>query len=91
MYLEINISNTPTQGQPAEDAHNTTLNISIPTKFMFSGFRRKAVAVKCKDKNTHTRNAVKIKQTVICKMYATDITGKRQGTNDSALNVLNAI
>ncbi|XP_029692243.1 integrin alpha-3-like isoform X2 [Takifugu rubripes] len=41
LYLEVNISNSPTQGQPAEDAHNSLLNISIPAMFRFSGVRTK--------------------------------------------------
>lgn len=45
LYLEVNISNTPTQGQPAEDAHNSLLNISIPTMFIFSGVRTKVLKV----------------------------------------------
>lgn len=45
LYLEVNISNTATQGQPAEDAHNSLLNISIPTMFMFSGVRTKVLKV----------------------------------------------
>lgn len=46
LYLEINVSNTPTPGQPAEDAHDSILNISVPTMFIFSGFRTKAIKVK---------------------------------------------
>lgn len=45
LYLEVNVSNTPTQGQPAEDAHNSLLNISIPTMFIFSGVRTKVLKV----------------------------------------------
>nr|XP_054603173.1 integrin alpha-3 isoform X1 [Nothobranchius furzeri] len=35
--LEVNISNTPSAGRPAEDAHNAVLNISIPPALSYSG------------------------------------------------------
>ncbi|XP_053194997.1 integrin alpha-3-like [Scomber japonicus] len=39
LLLEVNVSNTPTLGRPAEDAHNTMLNISIPPSLSYSGVR----------------------------------------------------
>uniref|UniRef100_A0A671VA74 Integrin alpha-3-like n=1 Tax=Sparus aurata TaxID=8175 RepID=A0A671VA74_SPAAU len=46
LFLEVNISNTPSPGQPAEDAHNAVLNISIPPLLVYSGVRTK-VLVEC--------------------------------------------
>lgn len=43
LFLEVNISNTPSPGQPAEDAHNAVLNISIPPLLVYSGVRTKVV------------------------------------------------
>ncbi|XP_070408810.1 integrin alpha-3 isoform X1 [Nothobranchius furzeri] len=40
--LEVNISNTPSAGRPAEDAHNAVLNISIPPALSYSGVIPKA-------------------------------------------------
>ncbi|XP_026181934.1 integrin alpha-3-like isoform X2 [Mastacembelus armatus] len=50
MLLEVNISNTPSPGRPAEDAHNAVLNVSIPPSLMYSGVRTKGnftAMVKC--------------------------------------------
>ncbi|XP_071319884.1 integrin alpha-3-like isoform X2 [Trachinotus anak] len=50
LFLEVNISNTPSLGRPAEDAHNTILNVSIPPSLIYSGVRRKGeatAAVEC--------------------------------------------
>ncbi|XP_036946134.1 integrin alpha-3-like isoform X1 [Acanthopagrus latus] len=41
LFLEVNISNTPSPGQPAEDAHNAVLNVSIPPLLIYSGVRTK--------------------------------------------------
>ncbi|KAM7371340.1 hypothetical protein PAMP_008594 [Pampus punctatissimus] len=41
LLLEVNVSNTPSPGQPAEDAHNAFLNISIPPSLIYSGVRTK--------------------------------------------------
>uniref|UniRef100_A0A665WNC5 Integrin alpha-2 domain-containing protein n=1 Tax=Echeneis naucrates TaxID=173247 RepID=A0A665WNC5_ECHNA len=41
LFLEINISNMPSSGRPAEDAHNTILNMSIPPSLIYSGVRTK--------------------------------------------------
>ncbi|XP_070779451.1 integrin alpha-3-like [Enoplosus armatus] len=41
LFLEVNISNTPSPGQSAEDAHNAALNISIPPLLIYSGVRTK--------------------------------------------------
>ena len=43
LLLEVNVSNTPSLGRPAEDAHNAVLNISIPTSLIYSGVRTKVV------------------------------------------------
>uniref|UniRef100_A0A8C2ZC07 Integrin alpha-2 domain-containing protein n=1 Tax=Cyclopterus lumpus TaxID=8103 RepID=A0A8C2ZC07_CYCLU len=43
LFLEVNISNTPSPGRQAEDAHNAVLNISIPPSLIYSGVRTKAV------------------------------------------------
>ncbi|XP_029363981.1 integrin alpha-3-like isoform X2 [Echeneis naucrates] len=50
LFLEINISNMPSSGRPAEDAHNTILNMSIPPSLIYSGVRTKgdtSAAVQC--------------------------------------------
>ncbi|CAK6981984.1 integrin alpha-3-like [Scomber scombrus] len=49
LLLEINVSNTPSLGQPAEDAHNTILNISIPPSLIYSRVETKGdiAVVKC--------------------------------------------
>ncbi|XP_041812196.1 integrin alpha-3-like isoform X2 [Chelmon rostratus] len=41
LFLELNVSNTPSPGQPAEDAHNAVLSISIPPLLIYSGVRTK--------------------------------------------------
>ncbi|XP_027132037.1 integrin alpha-3 isoform X2 [Larimichthys crocea] len=41
LFLEVNVSNTPSPDQPAEDAHNAVLNISIPPLLIYSGVRAK--------------------------------------------------
>ncbi|XP_035471592.2 integrin alpha-3-like isoform X2 [Scophthalmus maximus] len=49
LFLEVNVSNTPSLGRPAEDAHNAILNISIPPSLIYSGVRTKgnASAAEC--------------------------------------------
>ncbi|XP_049925620.1 integrin alpha-3-like isoform X2 [Epinephelus moara] len=50
LFLEVNVSNTLSPGRPAEDAHNTVLNISIPASLIYSGVRTKGdvqAVVKC--------------------------------------------
>uniref|UniRef100_A0A3P8SJT5 Uncharacterized protein n=1 Tax=Amphiprion percula TaxID=161767 RepID=A0A3P8SJT5_AMPPE len=37
LFLEVNVSNTPSPGRPAEDAHNTQLNMNIPPSLIYSG------------------------------------------------------
>lgn len=46
LFLELNVSNTPSPGQPAEDAHNAVLSISIPPLLIYSGVRTKVVNLK---------------------------------------------
>ncbi|XP_070703449.1 integrin alpha-3-like [Pempheris klunzingeri] len=41
LFLEVNVSNTPSPGRPAEDAHNAVLTISIPSLLIYSGVRTK--------------------------------------------------
>ncbi|XP_075939523.1 integrin alpha-3-like isoform X1 [Anarhichas minor] len=41
LFLEVNVSNTPSLGRQAEDAHNAVLNISIPPSLIYSGVRTK--------------------------------------------------
>uniref|UniRef100_A0A3Q3QZ22 Integrin alpha-2 domain-containing protein n=1 Tax=Monopterus albus TaxID=43700 RepID=A0A3Q3QZ22_MONAL len=43
----VNVSNTPSHGKTAEDAHNTVLNVSIPPSLIYSGVRTKVAAVEC--------------------------------------------
>nr|XP_020477319.1 integrin alpha-3-like [Monopterus albus] len=43
MFLEVNVSNTPSHGKTAEDAHNTVLNVSIPPSLIYSGVRTKVL------------------------------------------------
>ncbi|XP_056258423.1 integrin alpha-3-like isoform X1 [Seriola aureovittata] len=55
LFLEVNVSNTPSLGRPAEDAHNAILNISIPSSLIYSGVRTKGEAtttVGCSIENT---------------------------------------
>nr|XP_046270216.1 integrin alpha-3-like isoform X2 [Scatophagus argus] len=48
LFLEVNVTNTPSTSRPAEDAHNAILNISIPPVFIYSGVRTKGDdQVKC--------------------------------------------
>ncbi|XP_008293039.1 integrin alpha-3-like [Stegastes partitus] len=41
LFLEVNVSNTPSPGRLAEDAHNTVLNISVPPSLIYSGVETK--------------------------------------------------
>lgn len=43
LFLEVNVSNTPSPRRPAEDAHNAALNISIPPSLIYSGVRTKVL------------------------------------------------
>uniref|UniRef100_A0AAQ4PAM8 Integrin alpha-2 domain-containing protein n=1 Tax=Gasterosteus aculeatus aculeatus TaxID=481459 RepID=A0AAQ4PAM8_GASAC len=43
LLLEVNVTNKPSLGREAEDAHNAALNISIPSSLLYSGVRTKAV------------------------------------------------
>ncbi|XP_051797424.1 integrin alpha-3-like isoform X1 [Acanthochromis polyacanthus] len=55
LFLEVNISNTPSPGRPAEDAHNTHLNMDIPPSLIYSGFETKGgdpAAVECSAENS---------------------------------------
>ncbi|XP_030591932.1 integrin alpha-3-like [Archocentrus centrarchus] len=55
LFLQVNVSNTPSPGRPAEDAHNTILNISIPPSLIYSGVETKGDAsavVECSVKET---------------------------------------
>ncbi|XP_028268064.1 integrin alpha-3-like [Parambassis ranga] len=45
LFLEVNVSNTPSPGRPAEDAHNAVLNISIPPSLIYSGVQTKAETI----------------------------------------------
>ncbi|XP_041672760.1 integrin alpha-3-like isoform X2 [Cheilinus undulatus] len=55
LFLEVNVSNTPSPGRPAEDAHNTVLRISIPRFLTYSAVRTKKDVqdiVRCSVNNT---------------------------------------
>ncbi|XP_062841066.1 integrin alpha-3 [Trichomycterus rosablanca] len=53
LMLLINVTNSPLPGRLAEDAHNTELNISIPSSLRFSGIRPEAsVVVDCDPEGT---------------------------------------
>ncbi|XP_035852954.1 integrin alpha-3-like isoform X1 [Sander lucioperca] len=55
LFLEVNVSNTPSPGRPAEDAHNAILNASIPPSLIYSGVRKKGdgpAAVECSIEDT---------------------------------------
>ncbi|XP_054615008.1 integrin alpha-3-like [Dunckerocampus dactyliophorus] len=41
LLLQVNVSNVPSPRRPAEDAHNTVLNISVPQSLVYSGVRTK--------------------------------------------------
>lgn len=45
LFLEVDVSNMPLPGRPAEDAHNAILNVSVPTSLTYSGVRTKVVEV----------------------------------------------
>ena len=45
LFLEVNVSNTPSPGRPAEDAHNAAVNISVPPSLTYSGVRTKVLEV----------------------------------------------
>nr|XP_057904364.1 integrin alpha-3-like [Doryrhamphus excisus] len=49
LLLQVNVSNVASPRRPAEDAHNTVLNISIPPSLVYSGVRTKGGAqeVRC--------------------------------------------
>ncbi|XP_034566617.1 integrin alpha-3-like [Notolabrus celidotus] len=57
LLLEVNVSNTPSLGRPAEDAHNAVLSINIPPLLIYSGVRTKFqgdvhAVVECSVKDT---------------------------------------
>ncbi|XP_059205003.1 integrin alpha-3-like [Centropristis striata] len=54
VFLEVNISNTPSLGRPAEDAHSAALTVDIPSALDYSGVRTKGdlQAVKCSVEDT---------------------------------------
>ncbi|XP_039979414.1 integrin alpha-3-like isoform X2 [Xiphias gladius] len=55
LFLEVNVSNTPSLGRPAEDAHYAILNISMPPSLLYSGVRTKGdatAAVGCSVEDT---------------------------------------
>ncbi|XP_027898372.1 integrin alpha-3-like [Xiphophorus couchianus] len=41
LLLEVNVSNTASPERLAEDAHNTVLNVSIPSSLVYSGVQKK--------------------------------------------------
>ncbi|KAK2833966.1 hypothetical protein Q5P01_017855 [Channa striata] len=41
MFLEVNVTNTPSPGRPAEDAHNAVLNVTSPPSLIYSAVRTK--------------------------------------------------
>ncbi|KAM8844188.1 LOW QUALITY PROTEIN: integrin alpha-3-like [Spinachia spinachia] len=41
LFLEVRVTNKPSLGREAEDAHNAALNISIPSSLIYSGVRTK--------------------------------------------------
>uniref|UniRef100_A0AAY4DSK6 Integrin alpha-2 domain-containing protein n=1 Tax=Denticeps clupeoides TaxID=299321 RepID=A0AAY4DSK6_9TELE len=43
LMLLVNVTNYPSQGRLAEDAHNTILNVTIPPTLQFSGSRPKNI------------------------------------------------
>ncbi|XP_076023646.1 integrin alpha-3-like [Genypterus blacodes] len=50
LLLEVNITNAPLPGRPAEDAHSAALNVSVPPSLKYSGVRTKGdvqAAVMC--------------------------------------------
>ncbi|KAM6904768.1 integrin alpha-3-like [Xenentodon cancila] len=54
LLLQVNVSNMPSAGHPAEDAHNTVLNISIPPSLIYSGVHTMGgagVVVECSDED----------------------------------------
>ncbi|KAM9392482.1 integrin alpha-3-like isoform 2-T3 [Pholidichthys leucotaenia] len=53
VFLEVNVSNTPSPGRPAEDAHNTVLAMNIPPSFIYSGMETKATGVSCSVEKTN--------------------------------------
>ncbi|XP_029913611.1 integrin alpha-3-like [Myripristis murdjan] len=43
LLLEVNVTNQPEAGRPAEEAHRATLNLTIPPTLKYSGVRSKGV------------------------------------------------
>lgn len=41
ILLEVDVSNTPSPGRPAEDAHVAALNVTIPPSLIYSKVRTK--------------------------------------------------
>ena len=39
LLLVVHVTNSPSPGQPAEDAHNALLNMTIPPSLLYSGVR----------------------------------------------------
>ncbi|XP_067100400.1 integrin alpha-3b isoform X1 [Osmerus mordax] len=52
VMLLVEVTNTPSQGKVAEDAHQAMLNITIPDVLRYSGFRARDLDVECSAEGT---------------------------------------
>ncbi|XP_069572345.1 integrin alpha-3-like isoform X2 [Brachyistius frenatus] len=55
LFLEVNVSNVPLPGLPAEDAHSAVLNVSVPPSLIYSGVETQgnvSVDVECSAEET---------------------------------------
>ncbi|KAM4535468.1 integrin alpha-3-like isoform 1-T1 [Fundulus diaphanus] len=43
LLLQVNVSNTASPGRPAEDAHDTILNVSIPPSLVYAGVEKQTM------------------------------------------------
>ncbi|XP_017308211.1 integrin alpha-3 [Ictalurus punctatus] len=51
LFLLVNVTNYPSPGRLAEDAHNTELNVSVSSSITYSGVRPETTSVKCAPKD----------------------------------------
>lgn len=47
VMLVVEVTNFPSPGKPAEDAHNAMLNVTIPPSLIYSAFRSKVSLLCC--------------------------------------------
>ncbi|XP_029986203.1 integrin alpha-3-like, partial [Sphaeramia orbicularis] len=55
LLLQVNVSNTPSPRQPAEDAHNAVLSVSVPPGLEYAGVRTRVPEPETRTRGTGTR------------------------------------